>query len=59
MVHTYFNSNNIYSVDMMFAYINIYKPKKLFEAILIKKYFIPLLMSYQIPKNIIKNTTEY
>ena len=26
MVHTYSKSNNIYSVDMMLAYINIYKP---------------------------------
>ena len=27
MVQTYSNNNKIYSVDMMFAYINIYKPK--------------------------------
>ena len=27
MPQTYCNDNNIYSVDMMFAYINIYKPK--------------------------------
>ena len=27
MQQTYCNNNNIYSVDMMFAYINIYKPK--------------------------------
>ena len=27
MVQTYSDSNKIYSVDMMFAYINIYKPK--------------------------------
>jgi len=26
MVQTYSNNNNIYSVDMMFAYINLYKP---------------------------------
>ncbi len=27
MVQTYSNDNNIYSVDMMFAYISIFKPK--------------------------------
>ena len=27
MVRTYSNNKNIYSVDMMFAYINIFKPK--------------------------------
>lgn len=30
MVQTHSNSNKIYSVDMMFAYINIYKPKSIY-----------------------------
>ena len=34
MVQTYSDNNKIYSVDMMFAYINIYKPK------IMKKYII-------------------
>lgn len=28
MVQTYSDNDNIYSVDLMFAYINIFKPKK-------------------------------
>ncbi len=42
MVHTYSNSNNIYSVDMMLAYINIYKPKKLIVEINIDDYLSTL-----------------
>jgi len=33
MPQTYCNDNNIYSVDMMFAYINIYKPKSKYVEI--------------------------
>ena len=38
MVHTYSDSNNIYSVDMMLAYINIFKPKNLILEIEIDNY---------------------
>jgi hypothetical protein len=38
MVHTYSDSNKIYSVDMMLAYINIFKPKNLILEINIDDY---------------------
>lgn len=38
MVHTYSDSNNIYSVDMMLAYINIFKPKNLIQKVNIQDY---------------------
>ena len=38
MVQTYSNNNNIYSVDMMFAYLNIYKQRVSYTKILVSKY---------------------
>ena len=33
MVQTFSDNNNIYSVDMMFAYINTYKPPSIFISV--------------------------
>jgi len=62
MVQTYSNNNKIYSVDMMFAYINIYKPKSinvdiksLIKTLEYKLWGNPQKNIYYSPIEVIKN----
>ena len=62
MVQTFSNNNNIYSVDMMFAYINIYKPssifidvKSLLKTLEYKGWGDPKQNIYYSPFNVIEN----
>lgn len=65
MVHTYSNGNKIYSVDMMLAYINIFKPKK--EKIEIKNLLKTLeykgwskdIKNFYSPIKVIKNSKKF
>ncbi len=68
MVHTYSNSNRIYSVDMMLAYINIYKPKNLLVNINVIDYLHYLQYKcwsntknnkYYSPIDVINNQRKY
>ena len=62
MVQTYSDGNKIYSVDMMFAYINIYKPKSkyidvkpLLKTLEYKGWGNPQKNIYYSPLDVIKN----
>ena len=62
MFLTFSNNNNIYSVDMMFAYINIYKPssifidvKSLLKTLEYKGWGDPKQNIYYSPFNVIEN----
>jgi len=66
MVHTYSDSKNIYSVDMMLAYVNIYKPKNKFiniddylDILDYKGWGDPKKNLYYSPMNVIKNPKKY
>lgn len=62
MVQTYSDSNKIYSVDMMFAYINIYNPKSIsidiksiLKTLEYKGWGNPKKNIYYSPLDVIKN----
>ena len=62
MVQTYSDNNKIYSVDMMFAYINIYKPKSIYidikhllKTLEYKGWGNPKKNIYYSPLDVIKN----
>ena len=66
MVQTFSDNNKIYSVDMMFAYINIFKPK--YEKINVdqfsktldyKGWGDPKNNIYYSPKQVLENPTKY
>ena len=59
-------NNKIYSVDMMIAYINIFKPKKkqvdtipLFGVLENKMWGDPLKTNFYSPLDVIKNKKKY
>ena len=66
MVQTYSNNKKIYSVDMMFAYLNIYKHpttsvpvSKLLNALEYKSWGNPSKEKYYSPNDVIKNPKKY
>ena len=68
MVHTYSDSKNIYSVDLMLAYINIFKPNDLIISIDISNYLTtleykgwgdPKTKTFYSPLDVINNPKKY
>ena len=66
MTRTYSNNNNIYSVDMMFAYINIYKPKYkklniklLLDNLKYKGWGNPKTKEFYSPLDVLDNKVKY